>query len=225
MASEVRTNKISPASGVNLTLGDSGDTFTVPSGATLSNAGAITIPSGGSLTIDSGATVTNNGTQVGFGESNTDVLFSERKLNTSYYTGADNTWWKSPIGTAATGGQSVIEEDTVNGFDQTNSRWVCPAGYAGWYSVGSWYGWNDNGQGMGNARHAYYINGSPMQGLDIYAHISYPFANGAYTQQVPNIIVYLNEGDYLEWYYFLNWTSSSERRVINWRKFGYRLGA
>lgn len=34
----------------------------MPSGATLSGAGAITIPSGGSLTINSGATITNNGT-------------------------------------------------------------------------------------------------------------------------------------------------------------------
>jgi len=67
MASEVRTNKLSPATGTAFTLGDSGDTFTLPSGATLSGAGAITIPSGGSLTIDSGATITNNGTVSGFG--------------------------------------------------------------------------------------------------------------------------------------------------------------
>jgi|DEB0MinimDraft_10_1074344.scaffolds.fasta_scaffold86964_1 hypothetical protein len=65
MASEIKANKISPATGTAFTLGDSGDTFTLPSGATLSGAGAITIPSGGSLTIDSGATITNNGTNGG----------------------------------------------------------------------------------------------------------------------------------------------------------------
>lgn len=66
--SELKTDKISPrtASGT-ITLGDSGDTFTIPSGATLSGAGSITVPSGGSLTINSGATVTNNGTASGFG--------------------------------------------------------------------------------------------------------------------------------------------------------------
>jgi hypothetical protein len=53
MASEVRTNKLSPASGVNLTLGDSGDTFTLPSGATLA--------------VASGATISNAGTASGFG--------------------------------------------------------------------------------------------------------------------------------------------------------------
>jgi len=39
MTSEIKANKISPASGVNLTLGDSGDTFTVPAGVTLTNNG------------------------------------------------------------------------------------------------------------------------------------------------------------------------------------------
>ena len=39
MASEIKVNKISPASGTSFTLGDSGDTFTVPSGVTLQNNG------------------------------------------------------------------------------------------------------------------------------------------------------------------------------------------
>jgi hypothetical protein len=41
MASEVKANKLSPATGVAVALGDSGDTFTVPSGATLAVAGTI----------------------------------------------------------------------------------------------------------------------------------------------------------------------------------------
>ncbi len=40
--SEVKTNKISPATGTAITLGDSGDTFTVPSGATIVNSGTAT---------------------------------------------------------------------------------------------------------------------------------------------------------------------------------------
>ena len=50
--SEVKVNKISPRSGTDVTLGDSSDTFTVPSG--------------GTLTIASGATLTNSGTATGF---------------------------------------------------------------------------------------------------------------------------------------------------------------
>lgn len=54
MASEIKANKISPATGTAFTIGDSGDTFTVPSGATLA--------------VASGATISNAGTSSGFGK-------------------------------------------------------------------------------------------------------------------------------------------------------------
>ena len=38
--SELKVNKISPRSGTDVTLGDSGDTFTIPAGATLTNNGS-----------------------------------------------------------------------------------------------------------------------------------------------------------------------------------------
>ena len=40
--SEVKVNKISPRSGTKVHLGDSGDTFTIPSGATINNQGTAT---------------------------------------------------------------------------------------------------------------------------------------------------------------------------------------
>ena len=40
--SEVKVNKISPRSGTTVTLGDSGDTFTIPRGATINNQGTAT---------------------------------------------------------------------------------------------------------------------------------------------------------------------------------------
>ena len=56
--SEIKVNKISPRTNCGTTqLGDSGDTFNLPSGAT--------------LTVASGATITNNGTQTGFGRTGT----------------------------------------------------------------------------------------------------------------------------------------------------------
>ena len=45
--SEVKVNKISPRSGTDVTLGDSGDSFNVPSGA------SITAQSGSTITIAS----------------------------------------------------------------------------------------------------------------------------------------------------------------------------
>ena len=91
---QVRTEKISPATGTAVAVGDSGDTFTVPTGVTLTNSGTMTLPasitattevktnkispgsgtampwgdSGDTFTIPSGATMTNNGTATGFGD-------------------------------------------------------------------------------------------------------------------------------------------------------------
>ena len=47
MSSEIKANKISPATGTAFTLGDSGDTFTVPSGTTLDIASGATLDTTG----------------------------------------------------------------------------------------------------------------------------------------------------------------------------------
>ena len=64
MASEVKTNKLSPATGTDVTLGDSSDTFTLPSGSaiTVASGGDINVASGGEIDIASGATLDVNGT-------------------------------------------------------------------------------------------------------------------------------------------------------------------
>ena len=58
--SEVKVNKISPRSGTGVTLGDSGDKFTVPSGS--------------NITINSGASIVNDGTATGFGSVDTEKV-------------------------------------------------------------------------------------------------------------------------------------------------------
>lgn len=64
MASEVKTNKISPATGTDVTLGDASDTFTIPSGSaiTVASGGDINVLSGGEIDIASSATLDVNGT-------------------------------------------------------------------------------------------------------------------------------------------------------------------
>ena len=58
MASELKVDKLSPATGTAFTLGDSGDTFTIPSGATIANSGTATgFVSAGALDLN-GAVLT-----------------------------------------------------------------------------------------------------------------------------------------------------------------------
>jgi len=58
--SEIKVNKISPRSGTGVTLGDSGDKFTVPSGS--------------NITINSGASIVNDGTATGFDTDTNDKV-------------------------------------------------------------------------------------------------------------------------------------------------------
>ena len=80
--SEIKVNKISPRSGTDVTLGDSGDTITVPSGATLDTSNStVTLPDGsvsnaklaGSITNDklTNSSITINGSSVSLGGSTT----------------------------------------------------------------------------------------------------------------------------------------------------------
>tara|TARA_R100000808_G_scaffold20195_1_gene43722 strand:+ start:22 stop:720 length:699 start_codon:yes stop_codon:yes gene_type:complete len=79
--SEIKVNKVSPRSGTALTVGDSGDTITIPTGAGLTvtdevktnkispaSGTAFTLgDSGDTFTVPAGATITNSGTATGFG--------------------------------------------------------------------------------------------------------------------------------------------------------------
>ena len=66
MASEIKVNKVSPATGTALQISDSGDTVTLPSGATLNIAG----------------TISNSGTATGFGA----IDYKVSSIKTSTFT-------------------------------------------------------------------------------------------------------------------------------------------
>ena len=94
MSSEVKANKLSPSSGTALQISDSGDTTTIPSGATLDVSSAtmtgFTIPSGQTLTVASGGTITNSGTATGFGSANTPAFLA---YPSTYYTASTSSVW------------------------------------------------------------------------------------------------------------------------------------
>jgi len=102
--SEVKVNKISPRSGTAVTLGDSGDKFTVPSGS--------------NITINSGASITNDGTATGF---DTGLSYSEKTSSFSAVSG--NAYIVNTSGGAitATLPSSASIGDQVHFIDGTGS--------------------------------------------------------------------------------------------------------
>ena len=75
--SEIKVNKISPVDGgTDITLGDSGDTFTVPSGATILNSGTATGFGGGVWNKIVRKTVTVTDTIIEFDDSTASEWFS-----------------------------------------------------------------------------------------------------------------------------------------------------
>ena len=88
MTSELKVDKISPASGTAFTLGDSGDTFTVPAGAT----------------------ITNSGTATGFGESNTPYFVMQR--TSSNQTTSDGSYTKIQFNSSILDSDSGVDAST-----------------------------------------------------------------------------------------------------------------
>ena len=119
--SELKVNKISPETATSLTVGTSGDTVTVPSGATLDVSNAtVNLPitltvatelktnkispasgttftmgdSGDAFTVPAGVTLTNSGTATGFGGALTKISSTTftNQANVSITTGIDSTY-------------------------------------------------------------------------------------------------------------------------------------
>jgi len=112
--SEVKVNKISPRSGTDVTLGDSSDTFTAPSGVTIA--------------IASGATITNSGTATGFGEDNTPSFYA---YNASSQALAATTSTKVTLDTEGW--------DTDSAF--ASNVFTVPSGEGGkyWFTFGGYF--------------------------------------------------------------------------------------
>ena len=117
---EVKVNKIRPRSGTDVTLGDSGDTFTVPSG--------------GAITIASGATITNSGTAVNFGATGSASWVTDSiKTATFTATAGEGYFCNTTAGAftvnlpAGTAGAVVAVKDYANTFD-TNALTISANG-------------------------------------------------------------------------------------------------
>ena len=183
MASEIKANKLSPATGADVVLGDSSDTFTAPSGVTIA--------------IASGATITNSGTATGFGGANTPRWWAVMS--------ADQTGLSSSVITKVEFDTEVVDSDGA--YDSTtNYRFTVPVGAAGQYFVFAnimvgtaqdkfWYG-----QGR------VYLNGSNYMFSQLNMKASY----GSNTSNSVSGVLDLSEGDYLEAYGWVDTISATD---------------
>jgi len=117
--SELKTNKVSPATGTALAVGDSGDTITVPSGATLDiSASTLTPPA--TMPASSGVNLTAlNATNLGSGTVPTARLGSGSASSSVFLSGA-STW------VAAGGGKigQVLQAAKTDTFSDSSGSFV-----------------------------------------------------------------------------------------------------
>ena len=143
--STLEVGKIVPATGTAITLGDSGDTFTVPSG--------------GALTVASGATINITGaTQTGFpsGLFSGYAIFADQKAqNTSGGTFTSGAWRQRDLNT------TIANTDTTNITLGTNDFTLLAGNYL--------IQWMAPGFGIGRATTRLY-DGTSVVGVGINAY-------------------------------------------------------
>ena len=160
--SELKTNKISPVEGnTDLTLGDSGDTITIPSGATIVNSGTATgfgstnasdLTSGtlpdarfpATLPAISGANLTN---------------LPVPAVNTPMFYVANCSTQTLTSGTVTrmTGFPAAATISTGTGY--ASSRFTCPAGGAGNYIIGGNLSFHSSSGNLSQIYTKFYRNG------------------------------------------------------------------
>jgi hypothetical protein len=191
MSSEIKANKWSPATGTAATLGDSSDTFTVPSGVTLDIASGATIDA-------TGATITGwpSGT--------------ENQPNFQMRTSADLAWINSaytkiPLNTLE------WESDTGSCDTTTNYRFTVPTGKGGKYFLSHHMPLPTGGNGYVKILK----NGSEL------GNFWYTWASdfGGIKTFSMSAVADLAASDYLEWWVYssANDTVNGNYYITGWR--------
>jgi hypothetical protein len=103
-----------------------------------------------------------------------------------------STW--SPVGFADSAG-IVLDNQSGHSTTTNNSRWTCPAGWAGWYWAQGTFSWSNLSTGFRQVELR--VNGSSVNG--VFGGWPAPPATGTFTQVVA-FRMFLNAGDYLELY-------------------------
>jgi len=125
--SEVKVNKISPRSGTGVQLGDSGDTITVPSGATLTGTQNIA-----NTALTGSGQITINGQAVALGGSitlTTETRPTFSSITPSTIENTQTTCVSVPLVTAinnSTGAQVVADEVSFSSATSITAKFTLP---------------------------------------------------------------------------------------------------
>jgi hypothetical protein len=131
----INVNAIEPSTGTDITLGASGDTITVPSGATFTqsgtmNASAITAGTVATARLGSGtadATTFLRGDQ---------TYASAGGTNTPYFQASVTSDQSITHDTTTKCSFDRADVDSASGYDTTNKRYTIPSGQGGYWHIG-----------------------------------------------------------------------------------------
>jgi len=184
--SKLETNTIDNVSGsTTLTIGDSNaSTISIPKNITLGASGTT-------ITVPAGATITNNGTQTGFGGTNTPAFFAHK---TSSQTINDVTTTKVTWNTTVFDTHSAFASD----------KFTVPSGQGGKYLFTNFMHVYDANEVIAGIHRSYRKNGSQVSSIDI----ANTGGNMAVKNSASSIILDLSAGDYIESYIWANTTDN-----------------
>ena len=195
--SEIKTEKISPRV-TSLQLGDSGDTFTVPSGAEIDIASGATLDVNGTVDF-TGATVSGLDT----GTANKPYFFAK--------TTADSTWGSGSYTQMVL--NSVVAESHTGSFSTTNYEFTVPSGEGGTYLIGTHL---FTPSALTSIYMKIQVNGSDIATTPSNWYSS--DARGSNRRVSPNFLMTLSAGDVIDWWLYGNTgTTNGGNWVWGWR--------